>query len=935
MLNHWLNRLSRGLKSQLRISAKRKHQRTACFTFAAAENLEDRTMLSAITIDPGDYAGRYRVPGGVTQVSGVTNHDLAPGDYSLQLFLNGPVFSFNVGADGSVTSDNSAAAEGVDDSSSPDGIRETLRFNTQTITIDPGLNTAAFHLNPVRPARISGLQTVELIPGLSDYYLSLQHGGAGFKFDVDAFGHVHSQVAAAATGVGSTLHFNTKTITIAPGALTANYGISFISPLGTGIQTHELLPGLSNYYIHVRQPGTDFELFQNFHFDIDDSGNVSPRDPVFATGTGSTLAINTHSVNIDPGDYAGGPGIQNYHLPADPGYLLWLHHGGPRFSFGIDASGEITSANPVAAESIDADATPDGIHETLRFNTTPLAVDPGDYTGTYSVQGIDTLQSRASGFRSGVVLAGLDGYVASLQHGGAIFHFNIDNNGNAVSQNAGTAIGDGSTLRFQTTTINVDPGSYTGTYKLPFISPTVSGHQSFELLPGLSSYYLSAGGVNPRFNINTAGEPDPASLSLVIGGESFTFLLSAVTNVAPSINSAAAVDAAENQTTVVDVQSTDPDGETEGGGGLTYGLTGGADQALFSIDENTGELAFIAAPDFETPGDADSNNVYDVRVTVTDAGGLTGVQDIAVTVTNQASITGQVFVDVDQDGLFDANEPGLNGVTIELLDASGTTVLDTVFSSDGGFFIFEDLNPATYRLREVQPTGVDDGAEILGSLGGSVVSNDTMQLTLNRTDASAYAFAEFGQQVTSGDAAPIGFWQNKHGQALINSGGTELATWLSTNFANVFGNVFDNASVADFYKQELFKQKSKKSAGPAKVAAQFMATAMATYFTSSNLAGTVAVGYGFNVTETGIGTNVVNVGANGAAFGVADNTNMTIMAVLLKTNELTGADNDGDSTEDYSHIYDANGDGVLDDEEKALRAKANALYSWINESGDI
>ena len=59
------------------------------------------------------------------------------------------------------------------------------------------------------------------------------------------------------------------------------------------------------------------------------------------------------------------------------------------------------------------------------------------------------------------------------------------------------------------------------------------------------------------------------------------------------------------------------------------------------------------------------------------------------------------------------------------------------------------------------------------------------------------------------------------------------------------------------------------------------------------------------------------------------------MALLLATNTLTGADADGEDNEDYSHVYDSNGDGVLDDAEKALRAKANALYSAINEEGDI
>ena len=89
---------------------------------------------------------------------------------------------------------------------------------------------------------------------------------------------------------------------------------------------------------------------------------------------------------------------------------------------------------------------------------------------------------------------------------------------------------------------------------------------------------------------------------------------------------------AENQTAVTDVQSTD-DTDSEGAG-LTYSKSGGADQALFTLNAATGLLTFTAAPDFEAPGDAGGNNVYDVQVTVTDAGALTDVQDIAVTVTN-------------------------------------------------------------------------------------------------------------------------------------------------------------------------------------------------------------------------------------------------------------------------------------------------------------
>ena len=107
-----------------------------------------------------------------------------------------------------------------------------------------------------------------------------------------------------------------------------------------------------------------------------------------------------------------------------------------------------------------------------------------------------------------------------------------------------------------------------------------------------------------------------------------------VPNTAPTITSAATASVAENQTSAIDVESTD-DTDSEGSG-LTYSLTGGADAALFSIDADTGVVTFNAAPDFEAPSDANGDNDFEFQVTVTDSAGLTDVQDITVSVTDEA-----------------------------------------------------------------------------------------------------------------------------------------------------------------------------------------------------------------------------------------------------------------------------------------------------------
>jgi len=83
----------------------------------------------------------------------------------------------------------------------------------------------------------------------------------------------------------------------------------------------------------------------------------------------------------------------------------------------------------------------------------------------------------------------------------------------------------------------------------------------------------------------------------------------------------------ENTTAVANITATDVDDDP-----LTYSITGGVDQTLFSIDASTGALSFKTAPDYENPGDSDQDNIYLVQVTVSDGNGGTVSQGYVITV---------------------------------------------------------------------------------------------------------------------------------------------------------------------------------------------------------------------------------------------------------------------------------------------------------------
>ncbi|WP_201276175.1 peroxidase family protein [Methylotetracoccus oryzae] len=111
---------------------------------------------------------------------------------------------------------------------------------------------------------------------------------------------------------------------------------------------------------------------------------------------------------------------------------------------------------------------------------------------------------------------------------------------------------------------------------------------------------------------------------------SITVLDVAVENTAPTFSSDPAPALDENTTFVTTVTAVDTDVPAQT---LSYAIAGGADAALFQIDATTGDLSFIDAPDFETPGDADGDNLYDVTVAVDD-GSVTVTQDLIVTLNN-------------------------------------------------------------------------------------------------------------------------------------------------------------------------------------------------------------------------------------------------------------------------------------------------------------
>ena len=151
----------------------------------------------------------------------------------------------------------------------------------------------------------------------------------------------------------------------------------------------------------------------------------------------------------------------------------------------------------------------------------------------------------------------------------------------------------------------------------------------------------------------------------------------------------------ENQTSAFTVSASDADGDT-----LTYSISSGDDSSLMNIS-SAGVVTFISSPDFEAPSDANTDNNYQITVTVSD-GSLSDSENFTVTVTNDTSddVTTNNFDGVlIRDGYIQSAT-----VCMAVTDSDGDDTCEgatysTTTNSDGSFSLEIDDNiTATIKL---------------------------------------------------------------------------------------------------------------------------------------------------------------------------------------------------------------------------------------------
>ena len=264
-------------------------------------------------------------------------------------------------------------------------------------------------------------------------------------------------------------------------------------------------------------------------------------------------------------------------------------------------------------------------------------------------------------------------------------------------------------------------------------------------------------------------------------------------NESPSIATTKISDIAEGVSSIATISASDPDA----GASLSYSLVdsnGAKDEGLLSINSSTGVVAFIAAPNFETPTDVGADNKIEFSVLVSD-GSLEVSQDYLFSITNvneAPTISSSSFSIAEGStaiGTIAASDPDVSSTLsyaisetdsskFSINTSSGAVVflsppdfesptdngLDntynfTVTVSDGSLSSTQSIAVAVGNVNEAPSFSIASAQSYVENSGAtiSVVANDpdassSLTYTLSGADASKFTISSSG--VLSFSSAP-------------------------------------------------------------------------------------------------------------------------------------------------------------------------------------
>lgn len=267
-------------------------------------------------------------------------------------------------------------------------------------------------------------------------------------------------------------------------------------------------------------------------------------------------------------------------------------------------------------------------------------------------------------------------------------------------------------------------------------------------------------------------------------------------------------------------------------GAVITGLTATLDGVPVSFTSTTLNTPVAVGTATLTFNAAGSHTLY---VTATDAHGTAqATGSFTITAAQPRSVSGNVFFDVNANGLMDGADYGLAGVTVKLLNSSGGT-LATLTSSPTGSYTFPGLFPGDYTVKATADAGFTATTPTSRpvTVAGVNVTAPAIGYTLDFCAISAMAANGFSH----------GFWKNNVAKAIQGKSAQIPAAAINayTNSIAAFAlSPFDGLT-----KQTAVAIMSSTSSKPADLLALQLVASEYNYQNKAYLSGNAVLTYAF------------------------------------------------------------------------------------------
>lgn len=454
------------------------------------------------------------------------------------------------------------------------------------------------------------------------------------------------------------------------------------------------------------------------------------------------------------------------------------------------------------------------------------------------------------------------------------------------------------------------------------------GGYSFDGLPAGSYFVDIVGGLPSGLTLTTTAPTDSASLIVLSQGEIFEdadvgyAAVSGASSIGDrvwhDVNGNLIQDSGEPGIGGVTVTVTPPAGVDIGNGAdnpvsvvtdedgswFLAGLPAGD----YTVSINTGTLPAGYNP---TPINGDATRIYTVPANTDTLYADFAFQGDGTGSAPTASIGNTVFRDADGDGIQDGTEPGISGVTLDLLD-SGGNIVASALTDENGSYDFTGLPAGDYTIAVTDYHGALDGMNIT-----SAITNPTATITLGA--GQDYNAANFPYKSGTGGVIGDLIWHDLNGDGDRDAGesgleGVTVRLWADTN-----GNGAYDAGVDNLVRTSVTDANGEYT---------FLGLPDGAYLV--DVLGSSAVLSGFSKTSGSAGVDNNSqadpypisisggVGTNAADFGYAADTPLEISGSVFIDGDVDGFRKSSEIGAENATVKihrDLDGDGVLDPED--------------------